>query len=127
MNEYCYDCGKSTEWERVEEFETVKVRGVPFTVKATYHKCKNCGEKYSLVGPSENADIDPLEEAYRCYRDHVGMLQPEIIKGKREVMKMTVADLARKLGISEIDLNRIENGSLQTQDLDRRLRKVLKC
>lgn len=110
----CPICEKETELEVINKIENITVRGDTIPVRVEYFKCLECASEFS--DPKSNHD--PLEIAYREYRDKHNMIQPEEIKRFRERFGLTQLELSRLLGIGGATLSRYENGALQDEAHD---------
>ncbi len=83
-----------------------------------YYHCEECGEDFEFPRP----EYDPLDAAYREYRNRKGMVQPEEIKKIRKELGLTQKELSEILGIGIATLNRYENGALQSEAHDQAIR-----
>lgn len=116
MSNVCFEC--DSDMIQVRRTEPVTVRGEKIEVEFEYLQCPNCGEEYEVSRP----DNDPLDRAYRIYRERKGLLQPEDIRGFREDLQLPQREMSAILGIGVATLNRYENGALQTEALDKAIR-----
>lgn len=116
MSNVCFEC--DSDMIQVRRTEPVTVRGEKIEVEFEYLQCPNCGEEYEVSRP----DNDPLDRAYRIYRERKGLLQPEDIRGFREDLQLSQREMSAILGIGVATLNRYENGALQTEALDKTIR-----
>lgn len=114
----CPVCDSDQGFDRRNSMETVDVRGEEFVVPASGWECRNCGEIF-------DGDKDPLDLAYRMYRDQHGIPQPEAIKHWREALGLTQKELADVLCWGHATLSRYENGALPTEAHGRRLAQVM--
>jgi len=69
----------------VEKVEEIDIRGETIPIHMEYYHCEECGEDFEIPRP----DYDPLDAAYREYRNRKGMLQPEEIKKFRKELGLT--------------------------------------
>jgi putative zinc finger/helix-turn-helix YgiT family protein len=115
MNGICPNCEKVTSIERVNNFEDINIRGEVITIKNDYFLCKECGQEFV----DTKINIDPLEEAYRKYRELKGMIKPEEIRDYRKKFNLTQEEFSKLLGIGIATINRYENGALQSEAHDR--------
>ncbi len=76
MNAFCPNCEAMTEQVPREQEELIPVRGEDIPVLVKTHVCQACGMDY--CNPQEESD--PLDAAYRIYRERRKMLQPEEIR-----------------------------------------------
>lgn len=114
MKKFCPLCEKETEQLSATESEEINIRGEMIPVEFEYQYCQECGEKFEPTRP----DYDPLDNAYRVYRQMKGMVQPEEIKRFRKNLGLTQKEYSKILGIGIATLNRYENGALQSQSHD---------
>jgi putative zinc finger/helix-turn-helix YgiT family protein len=119
---FCPECEKETElmeFETVEEFE---IRGKKIPIELTLLKCDESGHLFY----DPDSDDDPLDRAYRAYRKHEGLLQPEEIKEARLSYGLTQRELSGILGWGGATLSRYENGALQSEAHDTLVRLSMK-
>ena len=121
MKGICPNCEKETELEVVQNIEDIKVRGEVIKVEVKYYKCKNCGEEFEDPRSGE----DPLDKAYRVYRQRHGMMQPEEILESRKKFGLTQNEMNRLLGWGGATLSRYENGALQDETHEKALRLAM--
>ena len=117
MNGFCPDCEKETNQILINKKEEINVRGEMIAVDLEYHHCEECGEDFEVP----RLDYDPLNSAYREYRQRKGMVQPETIKQYRKKLDLTQKEMSELLGIGIATLNRYENGALQSEAHDKML------
>jgi putative zinc finger/helix-turn-helix YgiT family protein len=115
MNGICPNCEKVTSIERINNFEDINIRGEVITIKNDYFLCKECGQEFV----NTKINIDPLEEAYKKYRELKGMVTPEEIRDYRKEFNLTQEEFSKLLGIGIATINRYENGALQSEAHDR--------
>lgn len=118
MNGYCPNCGNENGLTLIRETEEFNVRGEMIPVEIEYCRCEDCGEEMMQL----RTDDDPLEKAYREYRQRKGMVQPEEIREFRQHLGLTQKEFSELLGIGVASLSRYENGALQEQAHDRILK-----
>ena len=109
MKRICAICENISEINIVKQKETVEVRGEKIEVEVEYLKCSNCREEFE----NSKIDSDPVNKAYRKYREEHNMTQPEEIKKLREKYGLTQNELRKLLGWGAVTLSRYENGALQ--------------
>jgi putative zinc finger/helix-turn-helix YgiT family protein len=109
MKGICPNCEGVRDLEFIQKEEDIIVRGEPITVKVEYLKCTECGTEFN----DPSSQKDPLDTAYREYRQQHGMLQPERIKDLREKYGLNQQELSSLLGWGGATLSRYENGALQ--------------
>lgn len=97
--------------------ETFHVRGIDITITSPARICENCGE----IIFDEVLDDEKLKLVYRAYREQKGLLQPEEIRAIRERKNLTQEEFSKVLGFN---VARYENGSLQSEEEDKRLVKI---
>jgi len=120
MKGICPNCEKETELELVRAKEMVEVRGEPIEVVAEFFKCTECGADFENTrGP------DSLALAYREYRRHHDMLQPEQIRDWRKQYGLTQKELGQLLGWGGVTLSRYENGALHVDAHEKILRLAM--
>jgi putative zinc finger/helix-turn-helix YgiT family protein len=118
MNGFCPNCEKVTQQKFVERNEELIVRGERIPVVMEFYHCEECGEDFE----KPRQDYDPVEVAFRIYREQRGMLQPEQIMQFRKRIGLTQKELSSLLGIGIATLNRYENGALQSEAHDSMMR-----
>jgi putative zinc finger/helix-turn-helix YgiT family protein len=111
MKGICPNCEKVAELEFIQGVEEIVVRGEPIPVNVEYLKCTECGSEFN----DPSSQKDPLDDAYREYRQHHGMLQPEKIKELREQYGLNQQEMSALLGWGGATLSRYENGALQDE------------
>ncbi len=95
MQVSCPVCDETEKLNKVKGPKEILVRNDAITVDMDYFKCANCGEEF-LVPSSQS---DPLEKAYRLYRQKHRLLQPEEIRDFRRKFDMTQRELSNLLGL----------------------------
>lgn len=120
LHDPCPDCGKVGFIGLMHRQEDVKVRGQVFNVSYKQWHCSACDTIFSV-----SEGDDPLEIAYRAYRETNGLLQPEILKKWRQDLGLKQAELASLLGWSTATVSRYENGALQDDAHDRAMRAAM--
>ncbi|MCX6053488.1 MAG: DUF4065 domain-containing protein [Chloroflexi bacterium] len=118
MTALCPNCEKETEQKFIDRVEEINIRGEMIPIHMEYFQCEECGEDFEIPRP----DYDPLDTAYREYRNRKGMAQPEEIKIFRKELGLTQKELSKILGIGIATLNRYENGALQSESHDQAIR-----
>ena len=113
---FCSTCGDFTSSSIKNTTETFHVRGIDITITSPARICENCGE----IIFDEILDDEKLKLVYRAYREQKGMLQPEEIRAIRERQNLTQEEYSGVLGFN---VARYENGSLQSEEEDKRLVK----
>lgn len=114
MNAFCPNCEKETEQRLMDRTEEINIRGEMIPIHLEYSHCEECGSDFEIPKP----DYDPLDAAYREYRNRKRLVQPEIIKKFRKELGLTQKELSEILGIGIATLNRYENGALQSEAHD---------
>jgi len=122
MNGFCPNCQKETNLTLIQRIEEINIRGEIIPVDVEYYHCEVCGEDFD----KPRQDYDPLETAYREYRQRKGMVQPEEIRQFRKRHGLTQKEMSELLGIGIATLNRYENGALQSEAHDHVLRFSMK-
>jgi putative zinc finger/helix-turn-helix YgiT family protein len=118
MNAFCPNCEKDTEQKFSDRIEEINIRGGMIPIHMEYSQCLECGEDFEIARP----DYDPLDAAYREFRNRKGMAQPEEIKKFRKELGLTQKELSEILGVGIATLNRYENGALQSEAHDQVIR-----
>jgi putative zinc finger/helix-turn-helix YgiT family protein len=118
MKAFCPNCEKDTKQKFMDKVEEISIRGEMMPIHMEYYHCEECGEDFEIPRP----DYDPLDAAYREYRNRKGMVQPEEIKKTRKELGLTQKELSKILGIGIATLNRYENGALQSEAHDQAIR-----
>ena len=109
MKGICPNCEGMRELELIKKVEEIVVRGEPIIVEVEYLKCTVCGIEFN----NPESTKDPLEDAYRLYRQQHSMLQPDKIKELREQYGLNQQEMSALLGWGGATLSRYENGALQ--------------
>ena len=113
---FCSTCGDFVSSSIQNVTETFNVRGIDITITSPARICENCG---TIIFDAV-LDDEKLKLVYRGYREQKGMLQPEEIKEIREKRNLTQEEFSKILGFN---VARYENGSLQSEEEDERIRK----
>ena len=111
---FCSTCGEFVFSFIKNTTETFHVRGIDITITSPARICENCGE----IIFDEVFDDEKLKFVYRVYREQKGLLQPEEIRAIRERRNLTQEECSKILGFN---VARYENGSLQSEEGDKRL------
>ena len=114
---FCSTCGEFVFSSIQNTTETFRVRGIDITITSPARICENCGE----IIFDEVLDDEKLKLVYRAYRELKGMLQPEEIRAIRERKNLTQEEFSKVLGFN---VARYENGSLQSEEEDKRLVRI---
>ena len=114
MNAFCPNCEKETKQEFLDRIEEINIRNETIPIHMEYYQCEECGEDFEIPRP----DYDPLDAAYREFRNRKRMVQPEEIKKFRKELGLTQKELSEILSIGIATLNRYENGALQSEAHD---------
>jgi putative zinc finger/helix-turn-helix YgiT family protein len=120
MKGICPNCEKETELNFVNAIEEIMVRGEAIPTNVEYLKCEECGSEFR----DPSSQKDPLETAYREYRQRHVMLQPEKIRELREQYGLTQQEMSNLLGWGGATLSRYENGALQDEAHETILRLI---
>jgi putative zinc finger/helix-turn-helix YgiT family protein len=120
IKDTCPNCLKTTELEFIKDMEEFSIRGEKIKVPVEYYRCLQCGEDFD----DPKSDYDPLDVAYKEYRRHHSMMQPEKIRELRRRYGLTQKDMSRLLGWGEVTLSRYENGALQDDTHDTILKLI---
>jgi putative zinc finger/helix-turn-helix YgiT family protein len=107
----CPCCDTSDHVETHHRKETIPVRGEPIEVPAEFFRCSACDCEFEPM----DTDRDPLDSAYRIYRERHGLLQPEEIRAIRDRYGLTQKELSGLLGWGSVTLSRYETGALQDE------------
>lgn len=121
MNAFCPNCEAVTEQIYQIEEKTLVIRGEQIPVKHAFYRCLACGVDFEI--PQE--EDDPLEAAYRIFRERRHMLQPEEIRAFRKKLGLTQQEWSTVLGIGVATLNRYENGALQSEGHDQMMQLMM--
>ena len=115
---FCFTCGDFVSSFVQNTTETFHVRGIDITITSPARICENCG----AIVFDEVLDDEKLKLVYRAYREQKGLLQPEEIRAIRERRNLTQEEFSKVLGFN---VARYENGSLQSEEEDERIRKFV--
>ncbi len=118
MRNICLNCEKETNTEYIKTREKINIRGEEIELEVEYLKCMECGNEFRT--PKSTAD--PLNQAYREYRQRHSMLQPEEVREHRERYGLTQQEMCKLLGWGLVTLSRYENGALQSDAHEKALR-----
>jgi len=110
-DDVCPTCEDIRRVETGTRKETVKIRNESVEVDANVKRCTFCGNFFS----SGDEDEVAIQKAYRKFREHRGLLQPEQIRELREQYGLGQRAFARILGWGEITIHRYEAGSIQDE------------
>lgn len=113
---YCATCDDDLRFELRDVPHDIEVRSEPTHITVPGYVCPGCGHVRS------HPQHDPLEAAYRQYREAHGLLQPEAIRGIRDRYGLSQEAFAKLLGVSPATIARYEGGSLQDEPHDHLLR-----
>ncbi|MBU1054364.1 MAG: DUF4065 domain-containing protein [Proteobacteria bacterium] len=122
MKGLCPNCEKITDLNVMKTKETFNVKNEPIEVDVEYYKCMECEKEFE----DPRAKNDPLEKAYREYRNRHKMVHPEEIRNLRKHYGLTQRELSRIIGWGGATLSRYENGALQDVTHDRFLQLLKK-
>ena len=114
---FCSTCGEFVFSSIQNTTETFHVRGIDITITSPARICENCG----AIIFDEVLDDEKLKLVYRAYREQKGLLQPEEIRAIRERKNLTQEEFSKVLGFN---VARYENGSLQSEEEDKRLVRI---
>lgn len=115
MKGLCPNCEGITDINLIKTRETFNVRGELLEIDVEYNRCLECGKEFD----DPRSKSDPLEMAYRIYRNKHGMIQPEEIRGMRKHYGLTQRELSKLIGWGGATLSRYENCALQDIAHDR--------
>lgn len=120
MKMFCPYCDEKHDVQKIEQEETVTVRGEDFSAKALYYRCPETGEEFE----TSDSPYDPYAEAYKQYREKHHLLTAEEIREFRHEYELTQKELADLLGFGAVTLSRYENGALQDEVHDNLLHLI---
>jgi putative zinc finger/helix-turn-helix YgiT family protein len=120
MEKKCPICEAEGTITKIKMEEDIDVRGEKIHVEYDSYRCNSC-EEILMESTPEN---DPLNIAYRRYRENHNMLQPEEIRDIRKKYGITQSELARVMGLGDTTLSRYENGGLQDKAYDSQLKLI---
>jgi len=120
MPEYCFNCDYEEELELSRTPVTITVRGEQLEVTKEFYQCPMCGEAFT-----SSLDHDPLDEAYRKYRQRHHLLQPEEIRQWREHSGLTPTEVSELLGWESTTVRGYEAGALQKEEHDKQLKWLM--
>jgi len=121
MKGFCPYCEREMELSIVSTQEKFDIRGEEILIRVEYFQCEDKGHRFD----DPKSEDDPLNLAYREYRDRKNFLQPEQIKEIRLMNGLTQKELATLLGLGGVTLSRYENGALQSEGNDKLLRLAM--
>jgi putative zinc finger/helix-turn-helix YgiT family protein len=120
MPEYCLNCDYEEELELSRKRVTITVRGEELEATKEFYQCPVCGESFT-----SSLDHDPVDEAYRKYRQRHQLLQPEEIRQWREYSGLTPTEVSELLGWESTTLRSYEAGALQAEEHDKQLKWLM--
>lgn len=120
MKGFCPEGEHEVDLAVISSTEEFDVRGESILLDVSYLQCE---DGHTFDDPKSNDD--PVDRAFREYRDRHGLLQPEEIKKFRISTGLTQKELASILGFGAATLSRYENGALQSEAHDRLLRMAI--
>lgn len=73
-------------------------------------------------------DLDKLNDLnlYAEYRKVANLLQPDVLRYLRNKLNLNQLEMADKIGVTEKEIRQMENGSIQTKELDNKLRDFIR-
>lgn len=118
---FCPHCELDRELRIVHKSIEYTIKGEKIPIETTLNQCTSCNNEF--LSPDE--DNDPLELAYREYRQRHGMLQPEEIRSFRTSLGLNQRELSGLLSWGGATLSRYETGGLQDDAHDTALRMAM--
>jgi DNA-binding transcriptional regulator YiaG len=103
---YCDRCRKRTVWPATISYRSkVRYEGQVYDVdtpQLVVPRCQECGALYF--------DNSAEEQVSRALREQLHLLQPEQVRANRQILGLTVPELAGRVGVSAADLSDWEEG-----------------
>lgn len=121
MKHICPVCEKETEVRKVNTCEVFNIKGEEISVPVEYFQCLECNESFDDALSTD----DPIDLAYKEYRERNNMIQPDQIKAFRKKYGLTQKELSALLGWGGATLSRYENGALQDDTHETALRLIM--
>jgi putative zinc finger/helix-turn-helix YgiT family protein len=118
---FCPQCELDRELSVVLNSIEYDIKGEKISIETRLNQCATC--KNEFIPPDE--DADPLELAFREYRQRHGMLQPEEIRNFRQSLGLNQKELSGLLSWGGATLSRYETGGLQDDAHDTALRMAM--
>ena len=102
--------------------KSMRFRGVDITYPVSHYKCQICNVEAGTV--EQTAAIQrAISDAYR---KEIGLLTSEEIRNGRKNLKLSQAQLAKRMGVGIASIKRWEGGLIQSKSMDKALRSALK-
>lgn len=121
MIKYYDNCRKLVDTELVSKNESFDVFDETISIKSDVLICKECKEELF----DEELDNATLINVFNEYRRKYNLLFPEEIKKIRKQYNLSQEEFAKMLKLNTKDIVRYENGSLQPQDVNDLLLKMM--
>jgi len=118
---FCPHCEDQRELKSTYRTLEYEIRGEHIEVETPVVVCNVCGNESEPY----DSDFDPLDVAYREYRQGHRMLQPEQIVDFRRSTGLSQKELSKLLGWGGATLSRYENGALQDEAHDKALQLAM--
>lgn len=119
--EICGACGQYSNLKPISKEKTYKIKGRDITVVCEGVECPLCGIGYFI----NNQEGELLNRIHAKYREETGLLTPEEIKKVREKYDLTQQELADILSISRENIEKYENGFLQSEKDDNLIKQFI--
>jgi len=102
--------------------KSMRFRGVDITYPVSHYKCQTCDVEAGTV--EQTAAIQ--KAISDAYRKEMGLLTSEEIRNGRKRMKLSQAQLAKRMDVGIASIKRWEGGLIQSKSMDNALRSALK-
>lgn len=118
----CPYCEEQHQVKWIDHTDRFTVRGEEYAIDTQLLECQNCHQAFE----DSTKEHDPLEIAYRKYREKHRLLMPEDISTWRKQVGLTQRELSEILGLGKVTITRYENGALQNESQDKMIRMAMK-
>ncbi len=116
---YCPNCAEDCPTKIEEREETYPVKREDTTITAKIRVCKICGSEIF----DERLDSQNIVNAFAKYREKHGLLSPDEIRLIRDKQGLNQEEFANLLQFTQKRMKQIENGTLQTEEENRKILK----
>lgn len=118
---YCATCNKNVTTGIKVKKESFNVKGQKIFIKSIIRFCTNC--KSEIL--DEQLDNENLKRLYDKYKRKNHLLTSQQISDIRNKLGLSQIEFANKLGLDKNTISHLENGCLQSNELDQFIRNSL--
>lgn len=114
---FCENCNQDRDYKIIEDTFPYYVKGEIFEIQGRKALCGYCGDEvFDLEIEQENQT-----KAFNAYRQKYKLLTSEQVKSIREKYNLSQEEFSLLLGFSQNTIARIERGSIQTVEQNRKI------